>query len=281
MAEPPPPAERPPPTPWAVMGGGSRGGPPGGAGPWPAWATQAGAGKRGRGDEREGWGPRLSPVQPAKRRRCKRRAGRALLAELMQTAQDLTDNAYAPSSQRVVGTALRAWGEFEGAYADERPRMLMPPRYFGDIEASLHNELSCCLFAAWLHDHGLAPATVTTYVSLAKTNLALAVGFTLTVKDLELRLPRMLKGLRRLTKHVRKRRLGWRARYEREIQRVLGEPVGREAWTQKAVRCGMRQGLLRAADSVPEAAAKYALVRHSSLGDLEFFESPKRLRGMS
>ena len=41
-------------------------------------------------------------------------------------------------------------------------------------------------------------------------------------------------------------RLGWRARYERLLREAIGEPSGFEALTQHAVRCGLRQGLLRA-----------------------------------
>jgi hypothetical protein len=203
----------------------------------------------------------------------KRKATHALLDELLAHAQELTLNAYAKNSVKAVKTALRAVKEFEGVYAIERPRMFIAPRYYGDMEASLHNELSICLFAAWLFDHGLAPNTIGTYVSLAKTNLSVGFGWALTVKEMELRLPRMLKGIRRQAKRCRKKRLGWRARYEVMLMEILGPPKGLEGWTQKAVRNVLRQGLLRGADSMPDCA-NFEVERHSTLGDLEFHSTP-------
>jgi hypothetical protein len=204
----------------------------------------------------------------------KRKASHALMDELLTTAQELTMNAYAKGSIKVAKTALRAFREFEEVYAIDRPRMLVQPKYYGDMEASLHNELSICLFAAWLYDHGLAPSTVGTYVSLAKTNLAVGYGWALTVKEMELRLPRLLKGIRRQSKRLRKKRLGWRARYERMLDQTIGAPRDLEGCTQKALRCVLRQGLMRGADCLPDGA-HFEADRHATLGDVEFIDHPE------
>ena len=72
----------------------------------------------------------------------------------------------------------------------------------------------------------------------------------------------------------RKKRLGWRARYERELRERLGVPVGLEALTQRAVRCGLRQGLLRGADCMPSGSEAFDAERHATLGDVSFEEGP-------
>ena len=104
--------------------------------------------------------------------------------------------------------------------------MLKKPKHHGDMDASQHNEFSMCLFATYLAFHELAPSTITNYVSLAKTNLSIGLGFALTTKELELRLPRLLKGIRRMHKRTRKKRLGWRARYERMLHNKHGSERG-------------------------------------------------------
>ena len=79
------------------------------------------------------------------------------------------------------------------------------------------------------HD-GLAHGTISSYVSLAKTALAVRLGWTLTSEASQMRLPRFLKGLRRLSPHgARKRRLGWRSRHMRLLRDALLPPVGVEA----------------------------------------------------
>ena len=204
----------------------------------------------------------------------KRGASTATVEELKKQARGHVANAYAPGSNKTVKTALRAFSEFDEVYKDERPEMLMRPRYYGDAKASIHNELSLILFASWLHDSGLAPSTITTYVSLVKTNLAIGLGWALTVGELELRLPRLLKGLRRMQKKTRKKRVGWRARYERMLFEAMGTPTTPEGLTQKALRCTLRAGLLRAADVLPDTTFDPEL--HSTLGDLIFLEKPGR-----
>ena len=202
----------------------------------------------------------------------KRRASRALMSELMDTTRELVENAYAESSKRTVRTAMRAFAEFDQCYAAER-ESLVYPRFSGDTAASLHNETTFMLFAAWLLYHGLASTSITTYVSLARTNLGASLGFQLTDKSLEIRLPRMLKGLRRLHKRMRKKRLGWRARYERLLRELIGPPTTLAAWTQLALRTTLRQGLMRGADCLPETT--FLPARHATLADLTWYDAPR------
>ena len=194
---------------------------------------------------------------------------------LMEMAGAMVDNAYAVSSQRVVRTARGAWEDFKEEYEQDRPCMLMQPRFAGDMAASLHNEVSLMLFAVWMLDNGLKPNTIGTYGSLVKTSLGVEYGWALTAGESAVRLPRMMKGIRRLQKRgERKKRLGWRAEYERTLHKIIGPPKGQEACTQAGLRRGLRQGLLRAADCLPEKASAFAPARHATLGDITFFDRP-------
>jgi hypothetical protein len=183
-------------------------------------------------------------------------------------------NAYAESTQRSAAVAMGCWYDFVQAMVYERPDMLRQPRWGGDADASMHNELSLMYFAAWGDAQGLAPATIGTYTSLVKTTLAMAFGWALTCEQFAVRLPRLMKGLRRTRKLVRKKRLGWRARYERLLRDKIGEPVEWEGWTQKAMRTTARQGLLRGADFLPERASSFDPERHAMVRDLEHFMEP-------
>ena len=222
------------------------------------------------------WGMMAEPLGEGRAASRKRKAEHAPIADLMGTTHDFIVNAYAKTSQGNVKTALRTFKEFEEAYEGERPRMLKKPKHHGDMEASQHNEFSMCLFATYLAFHELAPSTITNYVSLAKTNLSIGLGFALTTKELELRLPRLLKGIRRMHKRTRKKRLGWRARYERMLHSKHGLPRSLKAHCQKAVRCSLRQGILRAADAMPATVGTFEMLRHATLEDITFEEAPER-----
>ena len=202
-------------------------------------------------------------------RKRKRRPDMCVMSELYENAEELMRNAYAATSMRTVRTAMRAFFEYEEVMRQDRPIMFKKPKTYGDMNASLHNELSLVLFAAWLQWHGLAVSSICTYLSLAKSNLSLGLGWALTMRDTEMRLPRMLKGLRRAHKKVRRKRLGWRARYEGVLRGKMGAPVGLDACTQVAIRCTLRQGLLRAADALPEKALD--VTRNSTLQDAQLF----------
>ena len=208
-------------------------------------------------------------------RRRKRASVQPTAAQLTATIAELAAAAYAPSSQRAIKAAMGAWRDFEATMQEERPDLLLEPRFAGDMEASLHNETSLMMHAAWMLKQGLAASTVGTYLSLTKTNLGTTFGWALTCKELEMRLPKLLKGIRRMHKRIRKKRLGWRAVYERDLHKLIGQPGSAEARTQKAIRCALRQGLLRGADVVPERAALFDWERHSTVGDLEHFGASK------
>ena len=204
-------------------------------------------------------------------RRRKRATVQPTAEQLAATIAELAAAAYAPSSQRAIKAAMGAWRDFEAVMREERPDLLLAPRFAGDMEASLHNETSLMMFAAWMLKQGLAASTVGTYLSLVKTNLGTTFGWALTCKELEMRLPKLLKGIRRMHKRIRKKRLGWRAVYERDLHKLIGQPANPEARTQKAIRCTLRQGLLRGADVVPERVALFDAERHSMVSDLEHF----------
>ena len=208
-------------------------------------------------------------------RRRKRAKVQPTAAQLSATIAELVAAAYAPSSLRAIKAAMGAWRDFEAEMREERPNLLLEPRFAGDMEASLHNETSLMMFAAWMVKQGLAASTTGTYLSLTKTNLGTTFGWALTCKELEMRLPKLLKGIRRMHKTIRKKRLGWRAVYERELHKLIGAPNNTEARTQKAVRCTLRQGLLRGADVVPERAALFDRERHSTVADLKHFGASK------
>ena len=195
------------------------------------------------------------------------------VTELLATISKHIGNAYAEGSKKVVKSALTAFKDFEDAYPERQA--LLEPTYAGDPVAALHNELSLMMFAAWMQHQGLAVSTIGTYLSLAKTNLSVSFGWALTCKEMEMRLPRMLKGMRRTHRRLRKKRLGWRALYERKLQAALGAPKGKEGWGEAAVRRTLRQGLLRGADCLPNTAAGFDTEVHSTTADVEHFDAPQ------
>ena len=191
---------------------------------------------------------------------------------MKDSVKEMVKNAYAPGSMKAIKSALGAWADFEADYPERI--MLWEPNFSGDMEASLHNELSLCMFAVWMMMQGLATSTCGTYLSLTRTSLGVSFGWALTCKELEMRLPRLLKGIRRTQKRIRKKRLGWRAAYERRLRAQRGEPRGREAWSETGLRCALRQGLLRGADIIPESASAFDETRHSLMRDIEHFDEP-------
>ena len=210
-------------------------------------------------------------------RKPKRAALQKTLTELRELAAQLAFDSWAPGSHKVIGTARRSLNEFLELHEVERPEPFMHPQFQGDMVAALHNETTLCLFAAWLYDNGLQANSVCTYVSMVKSSLAEEVGFVLAPKDMAVRLPRLLKGMRKLRKAVRKKRLGWRAEYQRRLRVVLGE-VGEgelEAATQDALLNGARQGLLRGADFLPGRASEFRSERHACIGDVEEVSAPE------
>ena len=109
-----------------------------------------------------------------------------------------------------------------------------------------------------MQEDGLAPGTISSYVSLAKTALSVRLGWLVTPKESLTRLPRFLKGIRRLRpKGHRKKRLGWRAAYMRRLVERYGRPATPEAHSKAAVMNAARQCLLRGADFLPRRPSKY------------------------
>ena len=207
--------------------------------------------------------------------RAKRAAVQPSVTQIRANVSELAAAAYAKSTHRAIRAAMGAMEDFHACVRDERPVLFLAPSFAGDLHASLHNEMSLMMFGAWMVMNGLAASTTITYLSLCKTNLGMQFGWCLTCKEAEMRLPKMLKGIRKMHKRVRKKRLGWRARLERELEGVLGEPEGEEAWTQAALRRALRQGLLRGADVLPERAADFDAERHAQVRDIELVEQSK------
>jgi len=197
------------------------------------------------------------------------------LHELRVLARELMGKGWASSTHRVIDTARRALAEFAEMHAEERPELFLEPLFYGDLQAALHNEETFCLFAAWLFDAGLAAATVSTYVSMAKSSVTVDLGFVLTPKETEVRLPKLLKAMRKMRQRVRKRRLGWRAAYQRKLREYLGPVEGVDEATQDALLNTSRQGLLRGADFLPLKPAEFEPLRHACVGDMEQVEGPR------
>jgi hypothetical protein len=114
---------------------------------------------------------------------------------IMQRVHEMVGAAYAESSQGVVASAMEAWAKVNRAYPDRD--MLRTPAFVGDLDASIHNEISLMWAGAWMLESGLSVATIATYLSLIKTNLGAHLGWRLTCPQSEVRLPRFLRGLRR------------------------------------------------------------------------------------
>ena len=180
------------------------------------------------------------------------------LAEIMEASVELVHGSYKEASQRVIQSARNAWQFFVELYARERPTMLVYPRGRDDEAAYTHNELSVMLFATWLHEEGYAPSTVGSYVSLVKTDLQIENGWKLTIPDSEIRLPRLLKAIRKLVTGVREKRVGWRAHHERSLFEKTGGPSTYKERTAHGMRNFARQGLARGSDFLPERAQAFS-----------------------
>ena len=229
----------------------------------------------GIGEAQSGWGwleglrAERAAGAPQRGRKPKRKEVQSSMESIMGLARQLVEGAYAASTQKVAKSAARAFLDFEQVARAHRPVPFLEPEYAGDLKAYLHNEMTLILWAAWMLDQGLAPGTIGSYVSLFKTSMAVSTGWALTSKESEVRLPRLMRAIRRTRKNLRRRRLGWRSAYMRRLRAAVGAPRGWEACTDDAVLNTLRQGLLRAADVVPESASDFDQTRHATVGDLE------------
>ena len=186
----------------------------------------------------------------------------------MQRVQELVGASYADSSQTVIRSAMSGWGKFSRAYPERS--MLSTPAFAGDLDASIHNEMSLMMCGAWFLENGLQPSTISTYLSLIRTNLGAHLGWRLTCPLAELRLPRFIRGLRRQKLRVRRRRVGWRSHHHRQLREASGTPLSPLALAQDAILTATRQGLLRPCEAAVSSGAFDPSV-HLTVGDVEYF----------
>ena len=138
----------------------------------------------------------------------------------------------------------------------------------GNPAASLHNELTLLQWATSMDEDALAHGTIAAYVSLAKTALGTRLGWAVTAEGYEIRLPRLLKGIRNSRpSRARKRRLGLRARHMRELHSHAATPSGVDETGAHALLNAARQGLLRAADFLPKHPSSWQPSLFPTVGD--------------
>ena len=77
---------------------------------------------------------------------------------LESVAADYIRKATKATTQKAEMTAYRNFEAFEWDYRHERPVLWVEPRQAYDVDASVHNEITCCMFAAWLDQ--IFPATL-------------------------------------------------------------------------------------------------------------------------
>ena len=202
-------------------------------------------------------------------RSCPKREYGALVEEV----ESMLQQGWAESTARGAESARRSWEAFADEYAAERPVMIWGPGPLGlSMRASLHNEVSLMLFAAWLVDIGLAASTASSYLSLVRSTMETEYGWRLTVGAGTVRLPRLLRRLRRMFAVVRRKRLGWRARHQRMFAAARGPPTTHRHFTEDAVLCLAREGLTRCCELGPRSADEFDGDVHPTVGDVTFFD---------
>jgi hypothetical protein len=196
--------------------------------------------------------------------------------ELCEEAQSLIGKSYTEGTQKNVATAMRAWHAFQADYFHARPIMLRQPEFAGDLRASLHNEISMMLFVVFCWRGGLAPSSSATYASLVRNELGANLGWKLTCREAETRLPRLLRGLRKFDKRRRRKRNGFRAHHHRRFMSISGIPVSEHDTARHALMATAREGLARGADMLPAKAADFDWETDVCVGDVSFVSSPER-----
>ena len=170
---------------------------------------------------------------------------------------EVMGKSYTEASQSTVNSAMRAFEAFVKQLGDKRTPVFKTPKFLGDLEASIWNEITILLFASWLYDLTYAASSVATYASLVKSNIGFQVGWKLTSKEAETRLPRFLRGIKRIKGKGRRRRIGWRAQYHRSLFEAMScGPDDVDGWTQLALLSCQREGLLRPIEAVAESRHK-------------------------
>ena len=211
--------------------------------------------------------------RPQKRRQA---AAPSSAEELLHKAFELIRLAWSASTEGKARTALRRLEGYLEQYNIQDPFHMT----LGDPAASLHNELTIIGWVVSMVEDGLSHGSISSYVSLAKTALGVRLGWSLTAKDSEVRLPRLLKGiLRRQPANARKRRLGWRAEMMRKLRRKMGLPTGIEGTGADVVLNLSRQGLFRGADFLPPTKAAFRPALYPTVGDWQKREVDGRVFG--
>ena len=199
--------------------------------------------------------------RPQKRRRA---AAPSSHEGLLHKAFDLIQRAWASSTDGKARTALRRLEDYLRQYNIQEPFR----ETLSDPAAAVHNELTLIGWIVSMVEDGLSHGTISSYVSLAKTALSIRLGWAITAKGSEVRLPRLLKGiLRSKPAASRKRRLGWRAAHMRKLRNALGLPIGVEETAADSVLNLARQGLFRGADFLPERHADFKPKWYPTVGD--------------
>lgn len=175
-------------------------------------------------------------------------------------------------------SARRCFDAFCREYRVERPNMFMQPDFRGSglsMQASLHNEISLMMWAAWMLRLGLAASTASTYLSLARSSMEIALGYKLTNVDQTVRLPRVMRRLRKMYKCVRRKRLGWRAHHARLLRQKRGTPAGAMGTTVHALLSTAREGLARCCELGPSTVRGFDAAKHPTLRDLTMHSAPE------
>ena len=192
------------------------------------------------------------------------------VSELEAQAREYVKHAQAPGTQRAEKSAMNSLDAFLDTYSAARPTPFLEPESPYDTESFVHNEITFCLMATWFAQIGLSANTVCTYVSLIKGALARELGKPLTHKEWEVRLPRLLRGVRRLHARVRKGRTGFRAQHHRAMRRNLGVPSSMFELMSDALLCVGRECLCRPGEMVPTSVEGFNGARMLTVGDIAF-----------
>ena len=179
---------------------------------------------------------------------------------------------------RVEKSALNSLDAFLETYDESRPTPFVLPTSPDDSEAFVHNEVTFCLVATWMARIGLSANTVCTYISMIKGALAREWGVHLTNKAWEVRLPRLLKGIRRLHARVRLGRIGFRAQHHRQMRRAAPLNGTMHDAMCDALLCVGRECLCRPIEMVPNTVEGFNGDDQLRVGDVTFERTPERQR---
>ena len=198
-----------------------------------------------------------------------------LFAELQAGALEMMEAGYVAASLKTRDAAMRAFEYFCGEYKVTRPVMILEAEVAGDLRASCHNELSLMYFAYWLLTCGYAATTCGNYVSLAKNKISSDLGYHIVATGASVRLPKMLRAIRRLHGGVRRQRRGWRAHHMVALRAILGDSVSHGDLVDEVLLNGMRAGLLRGREVGPSKASEFDGTRDPLWGDVTFESLPE------